>query len=114
MLLKRSKYSGYILFESLLAFAVATLILIQLIPLILFMEEKKQHNRDKLEVYRYFSEIANGFYSHGKADLTGKKSNGLLISAQVIDTVEQMRGIELEMAGEQFEIIWLSEREEVK
>lgn len=109
--LKRSKHSGYILLESMVALVVVTLILLQLIPLTIFMETKKQENRDKLEVYRYFSELANSFYCHGRVEFANKRSNGLEISAKGSCTTEQIKSIVLEMEGETFEIIWLSEEE---
>lgn len=111
LLLKKRNYSGYILLESMIALGVVTLILLQLIPLTIFVESKKQENREKLEVYRYFSELASSFYYYGQVDFAIKKSNGVAISAKGSYTTEQLKEIELEMAGETFEIVWLSESE---
>ncbi|WP_314063683.1 hypothetical protein [uncultured Vagococcus sp.] len=110
MLLKRGKYSGYILLESMVALALVTVILLQLIPLTVFVENKKQEHRDKLEVYRYFNELASSFYYHGRVEFVNKSSNGLEISAKGRYTEEQIKSLVLEMDGESFEICWLSEQ----
>lgn len=111
MLLKKHRYSGYILFESLVALSVVTVILLQLIPLTLFVETKKQENRDKLEVYRYLSELASGFYFHGQVEFGHKKSSNVEIVARGTYTGEQLKQVVLEMDGETFEIVWYSEEE---
>lgn len=111
LLLKKHRYSGYILFESLVALSVVTVILLQLIPLTLFVETKKQENRDKLEVYRYLSELASGFYFHGQVEFGHKKSSNVEIVARGTYTGEQLKQVVLEMDGETFEIVWYSEEE---
>lgn len=112
LLLERAKHRGYILFESLLALGVVFLVFLMLMPLTVFIETKRNQNRHKLEVYRYFSELAGGYQHQGTLTFPPKELNDLTITAAGKRTVEGgIREIYLELEGERFEIIWLWEQE---
>lgn len=112
MLFARHKHSGYLLVESLLALSVVSLILLLLLPLTLFVETRKKVNREKIEVYRYFSELAGAYRYQGTSVFQPKEVNGRFILVESQQNEERLTAIELEWEGEQIEIIWLSEKEE--
>lgn len=112
MLSKRGSYKGYVLFESILALTLVSVILLQLVPLIIFVETKKQENRKKLEMYRYATELARSYHYNESVEFGDKQSYGQVISADGFFTEGDLTKIMLEMEGEVVEIELLSREHE--
>lgn len=102
-MLKEKKNKGYILLESSLAFFITTSLILLMLPLLLFFREKQEQGRQELEVYRFFSELAENPVA---AD---KTSGGQLLVGEVVQVDDNIQSLKIETGVTTYEVEVVSE-----
>lgn len=107
MLKKKIDNQGYILLESCLAFMLVTVLLIEIIPLVVSLKQFQREGQQRLEVYRYFSELALDYQVYGELELGEKVSNQTVIRADGNYSTMRVESIKLEVGEQIYTIQWL-------
>lgn len=102
-MLKEKKNKGYILLESSLAFFITTSLILLMLPLLLFFREKQQQGRQELEVYRFFSELAENPVA------ANKTSGGQLLVGKVLEVGGNIQSLRIETGVTTYEVELVAE-----
>lgn len=98
------KHQGYVLLESLIAFAVVTLLMMEIFPLLIFMRQQEEQQTLKTESLRYLYELATAYQNTGEIEFGTVTRRGYELTSSGVYDEEKVILLRVEGAGESYEI----------